>query len=474
MAPPIQVDPDGYIKAAVSYESVHCTLTAGITKLTSALTGCGGSAGSDNAGREWTNEYDPAAWDGVGKLGDLAMACGQMHDLLQFSGANHGNADAQSGPAPDPAAVLFPPGSLPVYVPEMPPAAFGGSDLPPTGWSMVSGYVLGEMWPNGHPDRLVAAGVAWASMAAAARAAGFQLPVARALIASQISPEVDQVLVQHDIVAGQFDALAGYCDALAAACSEYAASIGATKAAVAHALIEMVALVAIDQALGVGLAIFTGGGAAAAAQGGMALLLGAYGVRIAGIIRGLRILAEAGRGQIIASQSLTRGAELLGPLLRARPALAGAEGAPLAQGPFSAFMGLRRPHLTNETRDKILSDTETWGPKGSPSDDFYAVKADDEVVVPINKSYEDKLWIKDLPKTDNGRYYIDELNEIKYPVNPKWELGHVSGEENWRLMAKAQEEGWTQKQFDDYVNANPEKFAVEDQYGNRSHRREMK
>ncbi|MBF6370843.1 hypothetical protein IU469_34885, partial [Nocardia puris] len=88
MAPPVQVDVEGFTKAADVYADVHATLTSGITALTTALGSCGGSAGSDNAGRKWTNDYDPAAWDTVDALGDLALACSQMHDLLQFTGAN--------------------------------------------------------------------------------------------------------------------------------------------------------------------------------------------------------------------------------------------------------------------------------------------------------------------------------------------------------------------------------------------------
>ncbi|MCZ4278369.1 GH-E family nuclease [Rhodococcoides yunnanense] len=473
MAPPVKVDPDGFVKAAKEYAAVHESLTAGISALTTTLAGCGGSAGSDNAGREWTNEYDPAAWDGVGTLGDLALACGQMHDLLHFTGANHGNADSQSGPNPNPDALVFPPGSLSIYEPEMPPAAFGGSDLPPSGWSMVSGYVQGELWPNGHPDRLVAAGSAWTAAASAIRSAGTQLPTARGLIEAQTSPEVDQALAQHDIVADQFDSLAEYYDTLANACIEYAASIESTKQAITSALVEMVALIAIDQVLGWGLAFVTGGGAAAAAQGGMALLLTLYGVRITGIIKGLRIVAEAGRGRLMATQGMIRGAELLIPLLRARPALAAAEGT-AAPGSFTSYMGLRRPRLTGQTQEKILAATDRWRPKGSTTDDFYVVKAEPDVRVPVDKSYDNNPWVKDLPKSEDGRYYLDVANRVRYPVNPKWEIGHVFGAEHRRLLAEAQERGWTQKQFDDHVNADPQKFAVEDQYGNRSHQREMK
>lgn len=190
MTGPLQVAPTGFTQAAVTYTRIHHTLTAGIDALSGVLAGTGACAGSDNAAREWTNDYDPAAWDGIDALGDLAMACGQMHDLLQFTSANHAKANSQSGTAPDPGALVFPPGSIPIYQPPEPPSMFGGSDAEPTGWDMVSGYVQGEMWPNGHPDRLRAAAQAWRDMATAVGAAGFDFPIARSLIESQHSPEV--------------------------------------------------------------------------------------------------------------------------------------------------------------------------------------------------------------------------------------------------------------------------------------------
>ncbi|MFE7802517.1 hypothetical protein [Nocardia sp. NPDC057440] len=356
MAPPVVVDPQGFTKAGDVYACVHATLTTGITALTTVLAGCGGSAGSDNAGRKWTNDYDPVAWDTVDGLGDLALACGQMHDLLHFTGANHDNANSQSVPAPNPNDKVFPPGSLSVYQPAEPPAAFGGSDPEPSGWSWVKGAVEGELWPNGHPDVLRRAAEAWRAMSRALHAATFQLPTARALIDAQQSPETPQALEQADIVRTQFDSLASACDELAKSCDSYADSISNTKHAIVRALIELLAIVAVDQAFGWIAAPFTGGGSAAAAQGGMALAIGIYGARIAAIIRVLIGLAEVARVPVAVSQVIARGSEALIPLLRARPALAGVDGV-VAPGPFTTFANLRRPHLTTDTRDAIEKST---------------------------------------------------------------------------------------------------------------------
>lgn len=48
-----------------------------------------------------------------------------------------------------------------------------------------------------------------------------------------------------------------------------------------------------------------------------------------------------------------------------------------------------------------------------------------------------------------------------------------SGQEHRRLSLAAKELNWSQKQFNDYVNARPNKFRLENMSENRSHRNEM-
>ncbi|MFI9509082.1 GH-E family nuclease [Nocardia sp. NPDC052566] len=473
MAPPVVVDPQGFAKAATEYERVHNTLVNDVTTLCNRLAKGGGSAGSDNAGRKWAKDYDDAAWSTVDSLGDLALAVGQMHDLLQFTSANHSNANSQSAPEPNPNDLVFPPGTLTVFQPPEPPYAFGGSDPEPTGWDLVKGAVEGELWPNGHPDALRQMGASWRDMANGLRFIVGMLPPPRSLIEAQQSPETPQALEQADIVKGQVESLATVCDELGNSCYSYAGSVEQTKNAVKRALIELLALVAVDQAFGWIAAPFTGGGSALAAQGGMAVAISIYGARIATTIRALIGLAEVARIPVAVSQAIARGSEALIPLLRARPALAAADGA-VAPGPFTAWAKLRRPNLTADTKRKIIDATDKWRRPGDTTDDFYTVKSEPDIKVPIDKNYDAHPEITQLPKDPKGQYYIDEANQVRYPVKPGWDFGHNSGYENRKYIADAQTNGWTQQQLDDYVNAHPERFHVEDSTGNRSHRRETK
>ena len=48
-----------------------------------------------------------------------------------------------------------------------------------------------------------------------------------------------------------------------------------------------------------------------------------------------------------------------------------------------------------------------------------------------------------------------------------------SGQEHRRLSLAAKELNWSQKQFNDYVNARPNNFRLENMSENRSHRNEI-
>ena len=74
------------------------------------------------------------------------------------------------------------------------------------------------------------------------------------------------------------------------------------------------------------------------------------------------------------------------------------------------------------------------------------------------------------PKLPDGTFI--DINTNK-PIIGKYDLGHVSGHEFWRERNNAMAQGWSQKQFNDYMN-NPKFYQIEDPISNRSHIFEMK
>lgn len=72
-------------------------------------------------------------------------------------------------------------------------------------------------------------------------------------------------------------------------------------------------------------------------------------------------------------------------------------------------------------------------------------------------------------KLPNGDYKVKGKNII---IDGKIDIGHAYGWEHRRLSLAAKELKLTQKEFNDYVNARPEKFRLENMSSNRSHRYE--
>ena len=74
------------------------------------------------------------------------------------------------------------------------------------------------------------------------------------------------------------------------------------------------------------------------------------------------------------------------------------------------------------------------------------------------------------PKLSDGRYIDPNMHT---PINGKYDLGHVAGHEfNWEKN-EAMKKGWSQKQFNDYMN-DPSFYQIEDPHWNRSHKFEMR
>ena len=56
----------------------------------------------------------------------------------------------------------------------------------------------------------------------------------------------------------------------------------------------------------------------------------------------------------------------------------------------------------------------------------------------------------------------------------EYDIGHKTGHEHWRLVKEAKKRKYTQQQFNNWVNKNPQWFQVEDPNENQSHKHEKK
>ena len=70
-------------------------------------------------------------------------------------------------------------------------------------------------------------------------------------------------------------------------------------------------------------------------------------------------------------------------------------------------------------------------------------------------------------------HLADSVIDSETSVDDNYLKTKYSGQEHRRLSLAAKELNWSQKQFNDYVNARPNKFRLENMSENRSHRNEM-
>ena len=70
-------------------------------------------------------------------------------------------------------------------------------------------------------------------------------------------------------------------------------------------------------------------------------------------------------------------------------------------------------------------------------------------------------------------HLADSVIDSETSVDDNYPKIKYSGQEHRRLSLAAKELNWSQKQFNDYVNARPNKFRLENMSENRSHRNEM-
>ena len=191
------------------------------------------------------------------------MGAAQCADLLHTTAINHQNADQQSA-INNSTAPAFPPGAKPTFlVPAIPSAEGGHSDVPGW-WHTIEAYVEGEMWPNGHQDKLNAAADAWRTAAQGLRSAadnanGFVIAAIRA----QKSPEFPAAADISKKDRDSFATVADGFDAAAKACADYAHAIDDAHSKFCKRWSLLGATVAVTEVLAAVLIPFTAGGSEA-------------------------------------------------------------------------------------------------------------------------------------------------------------------------------------------------------------------
>ncbi|MFI2477820.1 HNH/ENDO VII family nuclease [Nocardia xishanensis] len=427
---------------------------------------CGGSAGTDKPGRQFSSDYDPVAQAAVDAATAFVIGLSQMHDLLQATAANHANANQLSvlGGAAD--ALAFPPGSLEwMQRPEI-PNIFGGDSAAPSWWDKIAEYTRGEVWPNATVDTLRDAATGW-SWCAEQLNTHLNFQIARDAVSGQQTPEVQQILDQITLLESQAKSLSSQFMTLAHGLSGYAQAVEDTRSTILKELGEFAALFVAVEGVSWVLATGTGGLSVLGGNGALTARAAVVGARIATACRGLVVTAQAtGLPVIAATGAFVRSVQELTPLLTSQVSLLTAQSAGLVN-PLTLddlrLLSRTRPYLRVTTTRPV----QAAAPKTTINGQEYYVSATDQnVLIPVSGKYDDPAILK-LPKDPRGEYYLG-AGGIKYPIDSTPIMGHQYGHEFWRMREHALREGMTWKEFCDYVN-NPRFYRIEDAPGNSRH-----
>lgn len=225
---PVDVDPQTYFKSSSSARFSGQNVGLALDGLKNSLAGSSGMAGSDNTGKEFGAGYDQSAKDLAASIAGLVDMSVNAAELIRASGLNHQNAQRAStegGPPPESVSI---PNNPATAVPSI-PSAYGYGGKEPTGaiataWKYIQEWV-GYIWPDGDPEKLKSAALAWNAAATAIRNAGTSLDWAKNDIAGQQSPEIPAATAHLDDLKGKLDKLAGACNNIESSCNNLAQAI---------------------------------------------------------------------------------------------------------------------------------------------------------------------------------------------------------------------------------------------------------
>ncbi|MGC4962709.1 HNH/ENDO VII family nuclease [Gordonia sp. DT101] len=422
MSPPIHFKNGVFQDATDDLADRRSEITGALDKLQGVIRGSGGCAGTDTNGQKFAPNYDAAQNSALDSGGAIAMALGNLHDLLQQTAFNHREANNTSAVAEEPDRAI-PDWAAQTYYLHDAPSCLGG-DSSPGWWSMIAAHVGGRLWPNAKTSELMTLSTGWSDAAGTFDAVAGELDGTHSRISGQSLPEAAKIAANVQNVQNTLRAVAGNFRKLSDGCRDYADKVDHAHHELKHQVANLLLAAGLVLAGGLVLSLFTLGGGAAAGGGGEAAIVAVAATRAVSILDALTV--AAGAGAVMAGPTLAQDfgntKSALDDLLNAKPVeIAMREPRPDL---------MRRPYIRKGVRQKVD---------------------------------------QNAPKTADGRY-IDP--NTRQPIEGKPDLGHKPGHEWWRIRDMARLRRWTREQLNDYVN-NPDLYRYEDPASNRSHTNEM-
>ena len=247
MTAPITVDPVALAGMGAAVATDGVTVATAVHTLSTALSGAGALFGHDSAGLLFGQSYTQAGRSLLEAAGSAVNACRKVGFGVQMSAFNYGRANAASTvgggetPVPQPSA----PDAF--TAPSMPPP-MGSGVVAPLLWTVVESLV-GDVWPDGNPEEMLAAAAAWRSFGAAVAATAEPVTAVSAALAGQQIPEAGHMGDATGQISSGLADIAAQAQELASHVEAFATNVEATQNAI-RGLLHQLSISGVLDALG--------------------------------------------------------------------------------------------------------------------------------------------------------------------------------------------------------------------------------
>ena len=305
----VRLNAFGLVTDGSEMSTIASDVTAAWTSLSSSLSGSAGMAGDDELAEDWSPDYDDAA-KGCAKGTEAIASFLQGFDgLLAGTGAAYKEAELTGAGKPGTSGIEIPASTTPSA--SVPPSALGSNPLPGGLGELaelVEGalYAVGVVFPRGDTEKLRAAALAWGTFATDLDRAKSRLGSSLVELAASEVPQsgvADEVRTAIQNMIGEFSEAASGNEA---ALRDLAQNIDDTWAEIRSMLESLAIELAIDIGISVALSFVTFGVGALAGAAKATTTIARWVVKIAELIRKLKIINRIPADKFLKASSVLR------------------------------------------------------------------------------------------------------------------------------------------------------------------------
>jgi hypothetical protein len=305
----VRLNAFGLVTDGSEMSTIASDVTAAWTSLSSSLSGSAGMAGDDELAEDWSPDYDDAA-KGCAKGTEAIASFLQGFDgLLAGTGAAYKEAELTGAGKPGTSGIEIPASTTPSA--SVPPSALGSNPLPGGLGELaelVEGalYAVGVVFPRGDTEKLRAAALAWGTFATDLDRAKSRLGSSLVELAASEVPQsgvADEVRTAIQNMIGEFSEAASGNEA---ALNDLAQNIDDTWAEIRSMLESLAIELAIDIGISVALSFVTFGVGALAGAAKATTTIARWVVKIAELIRKLKIINRIPADKFLKASSVLR------------------------------------------------------------------------------------------------------------------------------------------------------------------------